>query len=183
MDGKGNTTYRSYLVATPEAAQKLGISNPPEGEAGIRALAEKLNNHKKQFTFTFTDTASTSGYAVPTFVVDAPGGGGKIPVMPQYLISQSDGRVMLRNFEGKITIYHEGTPEDHIDDETCTVCRTDHSTINIGPAAELWAVKRRAGEMELPENVTRLAKAAKQPPLISVDQLEAIERKLEVGDD
>lgn len=67
MDGKGNTTYRSYLVATPEAAQKLGISNPLEGEAGMKALSEKLNNHKKQFTFTFTDTASTSGYAVPRY--------------------------------------------------------------------------------------------------------------------
>jgi lysine 2,3-aminomutase len=41
----------------------------------------------------------TSGYAVPTFVVDAPGGGGKTPVMPQYIISQSPGKVVLRNFE------------------------------------------------------------------------------------
>jgi len=73
MDGKGNTTYRSYLVATPEAAQKLGISNPLEGEAGIKALAEKLNNHKKAFTFTFTDTASTSGYAVPRYYMHTAG--------------------------------------------------------------------------------------------------------------
>ncbi|MDR1725066.1 MAG: lysine 2,3-aminomutase [Bacteroidales bacterium] len=49
----------------------------------------------------------TSGYAVPTFVVDAPGGGGKTPVMPQYVISQSPGRVVLRNFEGVITTYTE----------------------------------------------------------------------------
>ena len=42
----------------------------------------------------------TSGYAIPTYVVDAPGGGGKIPVMPQYLISQAPGKVVLRNFEG-----------------------------------------------------------------------------------
>lgn len=47
----------------------------------------------------------TSGYCVPTFVVDAPGGGGKIPVMPQYLISQSPDRVVLRNYEGVITTY------------------------------------------------------------------------------
>lgn len=52
----------------------------------------------------------TSGMAVPTFVVDAPGGGGKIPVMPQYLVSQSDRKVLLRNFEGVITSYTE--PED-----------------------------------------------------------------------
>ncbi len=51
----------------------------------------------------------TSGYAVPTFVVDAPGGGGKTPVMPNYVISQSPGRVILRNFEGVITTYREPT--------------------------------------------------------------------------
>ena len=49
----------------------------------------------------------TSGYAVPTFVVDAPGGGGKIPVMPQYIISQAPAKVILRNYEGVITTYTE----------------------------------------------------------------------------
>ncbi|NDJ77908.1 MAG: lysine 2,3-aminomutase [Chloroflexi bacterium] len=49
----------------------------------------------------------TSGYAIPTYVIDAPGGGGKIPVMPQYLISQAPGKVVLRNFEGYITTYDE----------------------------------------------------------------------------
>ncbi len=49
----------------------------------------------------------TSGLAVPTFVVDAPGGGGKIPVMPQYLISRTHNKVLLRNFEGVITTYSE----------------------------------------------------------------------------
>ncbi len=54
----------------------------------------------------------TSGYAVPTYVVDAPGGGGKIPVMPQYLISQAPGRVVLRNYEGYIATYEEPTDYD-----------------------------------------------------------------------
>ncbi|KAF0127618.1 MAG: lysine 2 3-aminomutase [Elusimicrobia bacterium] len=49
----------------------------------------------------------TSGMAVPTFVVDAPGGGGKTPVMPNYLISMSEKRVVLRNYEGVITTYTE----------------------------------------------------------------------------
>lgn len=49
----------------------------------------------------------TSGLAVPTFVVDAPGGGGKIPVMPNYLISQSHKYSVLRNYEGVITTYTE----------------------------------------------------------------------------
>lgn len=57
----------------------------------------------------------TSGYAVPTFVVDAPGGGGKTPVMPQYVISQSPNRVVLRNFEGVITTYTE--PENYVPGE------------------------------------------------------------------
>jgi lysine 2,3-aminomutase len=54
----------------------------------------------------------TSGYAVPTYVVDAPGGGGKIPIMPNYLISMSDHKVVLRNFEGFITTYEE--PVDYL---------------------------------------------------------------------
>lgn len=62
----------------------------------------------------------TSGYAVPTFVVDAPGGGGKIPVMPNYLISQGHGKVVLRNFEGVITTYHEPTYEEPGCPPTCT---------------------------------------------------------------
>lgn len=55
----------------------------------------------------------TSGYCVPTFVVDAPGGGGKTPVMPNYVISQSPSRVILRNFEGVITTYTE--PTDYVE--------------------------------------------------------------------
>lgn len=54
-----------------------------------------------------------SGYAVPTFVVDAPGGGGKIPVMPNYLISQGTGKVILRNYEGVITTYTEPSSYDN----------------------------------------------------------------------
>jgi len=49
----------------------------------------------------------TTGLAVPTFVVDAPGGGGKIPVMPNYLITRGEHRVVLRNYEGVITTYTE----------------------------------------------------------------------------
>ncbi len=51
----------------------------------------------------------TSGFAVPTFVVDAPGGGGKIPVGPQYLISHVGNKVILRNYEGVIASYAEPT--------------------------------------------------------------------------
>ena len=63
----------------------------------------------------------TSGFAVPTFVVDAPGGGGKTPVMPQYVISQSPGKVVLRNFEGVITTYTE--PPEYHNECHCEDCR------------------------------------------------------------
>jgi lysine 2,3-aminomutase len=54
----------------------------------------------------------TSGYAVPQYIIDAPGGGGKIPVMPNYLLSMSDHKVILRNYEGYITTYEE--PTDYV---------------------------------------------------------------------
>ena len=55
----------------------------------------------------------TSGFAVPTFVVDAPGGGGKIPVMPNYVISQAPGKIVLRNYEGVISTYSEPKGQYH----------------------------------------------------------------------
>ena len=57
-------------------------------------IMEKLRGH-------------TSGYAVPTYVIDAPGGGGKIPVGPNYLLSQAKGKYVLRNYKGKIYTYLE----------------------------------------------------------------------------
>ncbi|MFX1374201.1 MAG: lysine 2,3-aminomutase [Promethearchaeota archaeon] len=62
----------------------------------------------------------TSGLCVPTYVVDAPGGGGKIPVMPDYTISQGNTRVVLRNFEGVITTYEE--PKDYKPNCHCEDC-------------------------------------------------------------
>ncbi|MBN2145634.1 MAG: KamA family radical SAM protein [Candidatus Aureabacteria bacterium] len=51
----------------------------------------------------------TTGYAVPTYVLDAPGGGGKIPIEPNNIMSQKDGMVRLRNWAGKIYEYKEET--------------------------------------------------------------------------
>jgi lysine 2,3-aminomutase len=51
----------------------------------------------------------TTGYAVPTFVIDGPGGGGKIPITPNYLVSNEDGRYTLRNFAGDIFTYVDPT--------------------------------------------------------------------------
>ena len=65
----------------------------------------------------------TSGFAIPTYVVDAPGGGGKIPLMPNYQISASDHKIILRNYEGYITAYEE--PQDYRahDPKTCSYCQ------------------------------------------------------------
>lgn len=49
----------------------------------------------------------TSGYAVPTFVIDAPGGGGKIPILPEYFIKNVNHEIYLKNYEGKTYVYHE----------------------------------------------------------------------------
>ena len=66
----------------------------------------------------------TSGYAIPTYVVDAPGGGGKIPVGPQYLISQAPGKSVLRNYEGFITTYTEPETYSRHDPATCPACQS-----------------------------------------------------------
>ncbi len=65
----------------------------------------------------------TSGYAIPTFVVDAPGGGGKVPVGPQYLLSQAPGKVVLRNYEGFISTYTEPEQYAKHDPTTCPSCQ------------------------------------------------------------
>jgi lysine 2,3-aminomutase len=77
--------------------------DPVKGTAHFRTtvstgvqIIEKLRGH-------------TTGYAVPTFVVDGPGGGGKIPLMPNYVVSVKEGVWTLRNFAGKIFTYREET--------------------------------------------------------------------------
>ena len=57
-------------------------------------IIEKLRGH-------------TTGYAVPTFVIDGPGGGGKIPIGPNYIISNKNGKYVLRNYAGKKFVYYD----------------------------------------------------------------------------
>ena len=95
-----------------------------------------------------------SGYAVPTFVVDAPGGGGKIPVMPTYLISESPYRVVLRNFEGVITTYTQ--PMDYTEKECqCADCKAIQKSKGV---ASLMHGKKLALEPEDLERKQRLTK-------------------------
>ncbi|MGL1861406.1 MAG: lysine 2,3-aminomutase [Pseudodesulfovibrio sp.] len=65
----------------------------------------------------------TSGFSVPTYVVDAPGGGGKIPITPNYIVSWGPNKVVLRNYEGVITTYNEPTSyEPNYCDRECSNC-------------------------------------------------------------
>jgi lysine 2,3-aminomutase len=83
---------RPYYLYQCDLSEGLSHFRTPVGK-GIEIL-ENLIGH-------------TSGFCVPTYVIDAPGGGGKIPVMPNYLISWSTNKVILRNYEGVITTYKE----------------------------------------------------------------------------
>ena len=77
----------------------------------------------------------TSGFCVPTYVVAAPGGGGKIPVMPDYMISQNPDHIVLRNFEGVITTYKE--PDEYKSECNCPVCKGEEEDKLIGVASLL----------------------------------------------
>ncbi len=83
---------RPYYLYQCDLSEGLSHFRTPVGK-GIEIM-ESLIGH-------------TSGFAVPTYVIDAPGGGGKIPLSPNYLISLSTNKVVLRNYEGVITAYKE----------------------------------------------------------------------------
>ncbi len=65
----------------------------------------------------------TSGFAVPTFTIDAPEGGGKVPVLPNYLISMSENKVIVRNYEGFISTYTQPSNYQRHDPRTCPYCQ------------------------------------------------------------
>ncbi|MCC6166162.1 MAG: lysine 2,3-aminomutase [Caldilineaceae bacterium] len=71
----------------------------------------------------------TSGYAVPTYVIDAPGGGGKVPIMPNYVLSQSVDRIVVRNYEGYMSAYTQ--PDDYArhDPTTCPACQARRAAL------------------------------------------------------
>lgn len=102
---------RPYYLYQCDLSEGLTHFRTPVGK-GIEIL-ESLIGH-------------TSGFCVPTYVIDAPGGGGKIPVMPNYLISWSTNKVVLRNYEGVITTYKEpDSYEPTFCDRNCAACELD----------------------------------------------------------
>jgi lysine 2,3-aminomutase len=54
----------------------------------------------------------TSGYAVPTYVIDAPGGGGKVPIMPDYIVGRDENDLILRNYKDEIFRYPDHSSQD-----------------------------------------------------------------------
>jgi lysine 2,3-aminomutase len=92
----------------------------------------------------------TSGLAVPTYVIDAPYGGGKIPVMPQYLISIGENKVVLRNYEGGLFVYDE--PKDyHSKTDSSELLEADRKSME-GVSLLLSGDKKRL----VPEETKRL---------------------------
>jgi lysine 2,3-aminomutase len=99
---------RPYYLYQCDLSEGLSHFRTPVGK-GIEII-ENLVGH-------------TSGFAVPTYVIDAPGGGGKIPVSPNYMISWSTNKVVLRNYEGVITTYQEpNSYEPYFCDRRCDRC-------------------------------------------------------------
>jgi lysine 2,3-aminomutase len=99
---------RPYYLYQCDLVEGAGHFRTPVGK-GLEII-EGLRGH-------------TSGYAVPQFIVDAPGGGGKIPVMPNYVVSYSDHKVILRNYEGYITTYEEPAEYERHDPSGCRYCQ------------------------------------------------------------
>ncbi len=102
---------RPYYLYQCDLSEGLSHFRTPIGK-GIEIM-ESLVGH-------------TTGFARPTYVIDAPGGGGKIPVMPNYIISWSTNKVILRNYEGVITTYKE--PDNYqtkMCDRNCEDCDLD----------------------------------------------------------
>ncbi len=102
---------RPYYLYQCDLSEGLSHFRTPVGK-GIEII-ESLIGH-------------TSGFAVPTYVIDAPGGGGKIPIMPNYIISWSTNKVVLRNYEGVITSYKEpDSYEPVFCDRDCDNCKLE----------------------------------------------------------
>ena len=113
---------RPYYLYQCDLSEGLSHFRTPIGK-GIEIM-ESLIGH-------------TSGFAVPTYVIDAPGGGGKIPVMPNYIISWSTNKVVLRNYEGVITTYKEPDKyEQRFCDRDCDKCYLE---LNLSPSEEVAA--------------------------------------------
>lgn len=128
---------RPYYLYQCDMSKGISHFRTPIGK-GIEIL-ERLIGH-------------TTGFAVPTYVIDAPGGGGKIPVMPNYLISWSTNKVILRNYEGIITTYKEPDSYEPIFcNRQCDKCDVQ---LNFDPASEYRATGIEKLLVDFDETIT-----------------------------
>ncbi|ACJ74917.1 lysine 2,3-aminomutase YodO family protein [Thermosipho africanus H17ap60334] len=95
----------------------------------------------------------TSGFCVPTYVVDAPAGGGKIRLMPEYLISYSDKTAILRNYEGVIVAYHE--PEDTESDVDDSEYREKYKLSGIASLYDSKKISMEPAHLERHERIRK----------------------------
>jgi lysine 2,3-aminomutase len=88
----------------------------------------------------------TSGFAIPTFTIDMPEGGGKIPLLPSYLMSMSDSHVVLRNYEGFISTYAQPTSSEYRahDPHSCPYCQAHRPEEGQEGVAGLLSGRRRS---------------------------------------
>ncbi len=140
---------RPYYLYQCDLSEGLSHFRTPVGK-GIEIM-ESLLGH-------------TSGFSVPTYVIDAPHGGGKIPVMPNYLISWSTNKVVLRNYEGVITTYKEPDSYEPIFcDRNCDDCRLQ---LDLNESEEAKSV-----------GIARLLNDYDQTDALTPEDLDRLERR------
>ncbi|MBA4602909.1 lysine 2,3-aminomutase [Thermoactinomyces mirandus] len=127
---------RPYYIYQCDLSEGIGHFRAPVAK-GLE-IVEYLRGH-------------TSGYAVPTFVVDAPGGGGKIPLSPNYILSQSPDKTVLRNFEGVITSYPEPHRYKPHNPEECEYCQTAGEQVGIAALMDDERVNLEPKQLEREE--------------------------------
>ncbi|MGC8874462.1 MAG: KamA family radical SAM protein [Chloroflexia bacterium] len=107
----------------------------------------------------------TSGFAIPTYTIDVPEGGGKVPILPNYLVSMSDMRVVLRNYEGFLSTYTQpaaGEYRPH-DPAHCPYCQNQRNA--QGVAGLLAGSERTIAPEGWQERHRRTAEALTIPTL------------------
>ncbi|MGC9025446.1 MAG: lysine 2,3-aminomutase, partial [Chloroflexia bacterium] len=97
----------------------------------------------------------TSGFAIPIYTLDAPEGGGKVPLLPNYLVSMSDTQVVVRNYEGLLSTYAQPAGYRRHDPRTCPYCRTQQDEGGQEGVAGLLAGRKRTIAPEGWEEVHR----------------------------
>lgn len=132
---------RPYYIYQCDLSEGIGHFRAPVSK-GLEII-EGLRGH-------------TSGYAVPTFVVDAPGGGGKIALQPNYLISQSPEKVILRNFEGVISSYPE--PKQYVPGRADDYFNEVYGIKQPEPSIGIASIMRDETFSIIPEGLRRLSR-------------------------